>query len=43
METRIEVVADWMQELPHLKVRAVADRLVRQKGELVKSLLPRRN
>jgi len=40
MEALIGVVADLMQEIPHLKAQAVADRLQRQKGELVKSLEP---
>jgi len=29
-----------MREIPHPSVMAVADRLERQKGELVKSLVP---
>jgi len=40
MEALIGVVADLMRELPHLKVQGVADRLQRQKGELVKYLEP---
>ena len=40
MEDLIGVVADLMREIPHPKVQAVADRLQRQKGELVKYLEP---
>ena len=36
METLIGVVADLMREIPHAKAQAVAERLTRQKGELVK-------
>jgi len=38
METCIEAVALLMREIPHPSVQAVAQRLERQKGELVKSL-----
>ncbi len=40
MEILISAVADLMREIPHLKVQAVAERLKRQKGELVKYLAP---
>jgi hypothetical protein len=40
MEDLIGVVADLMREIPHKKGQAVADRLQRQKGELVKYLEP---
>jgi hypothetical protein len=40
MDTLRGVVAALMREIPHLKVQTVADRLQRQKGERVKSLLP---
>lgn len=40
MEAQIGVVASLMGEIPHLKVQAIAERLDRQKGELVKYLLP---
>jgi hypothetical protein len=40
MEARIGVVALLMRELHHLSVQAVAERLERQKGELVKYLTP---
>jgi hypothetical protein len=40
METIISVVADLMLTIPHLKVQVVAERLKRQKGELVKYLYP---
>ena len=40
MEAVIGVVADLIQEIPHTSTQAVADRLHRQKGELVKYLEP---
>ena len=40
METLLQVVATLMREVPHLKVQAVALRLERQNGELVKYLEP---
>jgi hypothetical protein len=40
MEATIGAVADLMREIPHPKAQAVADRLVRQKGALVKYLDP---
>jgi hypothetical protein len=40
METLIEAVADLMLTIPHPKVTEVAERLQRQKGELVKYLEP---
>jgi hypothetical protein len=40
MEAQIQVIATLMQEIPHTSVQRVAERLQRQKGELVKSLEP---
>jgi len=40
METLIGVIASLMEEIPHPKVQAVAERFLRQKGELVKYLTP---
>lgn len=40
MESAIQVAAELMREIPNIKVHAVAERLERQKGELVKYLVP---
>ena len=40
MESLIEVVASLMREIPSIKTQAVAERLERQKDELVKYLVP---